>query len=257
MWNKIMDVKARVSSNEGTLFSYAFAYSLIVGLAPLIIIAVVFIANFVFSVEQIISVLSRFIPADLIVPFINYISISDTSNLLLVIPLISVSIWVASKSFYSFLLLASEDDGLKLPKMLLRVLSVFYFVIFVVALLAVGFLVSFVPFSTELILPGILFIFFLFFYRILSFNQISLLQLFYGAGFSSIALMLVGQFFFFYINSFTNYENIYGPLASFMILLISAWVISWVIFVGYCINIVFGKTQEGDVLPVFSRFNRK
>lgn len=256
MFKKILEVSDRVRSNEGTLFTYAFAYSIIVGLAPLLIISVVFVGNYVFSVDQIVSLLSKYIPSDLIIPFVNYISLSDVSSLQLLIPLLGVSTWVASKSIYSFLLLASEDDGFDLPHSFLRLLSLIYFIAFVIGVVAVGFLVSFIPIPKSLFSPIILFVFFLFFYRALSFNRVSLKQLIWGSLFTSIALTLVGSLFFIYINSFSNYETIYGPLSSFMILLISSWLISLIIFIGYCINISFGKTQDNDSMKVFDRFNR-
>lgn len=256
MLSKIKAVRDRVNSNEGTLFTYAFAYSIIVGLAPLLIISVVFVSNYVFSIEQIVNLLSKYIPGDLINPFVSYLAVSDISSLNLIIPLLGASIWVASKSIYSFLLLSSEGEGYKISHIFLRILSVVYFVAFVIGLVAVGFLVSFIPFQISLFLPIILFVFFLFFYRILSFNRISFKQLIWGSLFTSIALSLVGQLFFVYINSFSNYESIYGPLSSFMILLISSWMISWIIFVGYCINVIFGKTQDNEPIKFFGRFNR-
>lgn len=257
MLDKIKEVYSRVSSNEGTLFTYAFAYSLIVGLAPFLIVAVVFVGNYFFSVEQIVNLLAKYIPQDLIMPFVSYISLSDISSLSLVISLLSVSIWVASKSFYSFLLLASEDDGLDLPHFFLRILALVYFIIFIVVLIAVGLLVSFIPIGSTILLPLLLLIFFLFFYRILSFNKLKLVQLIWGSLFSTVAMVLVGRLFFIYINSFSNYENIYGPLASFMIVLISVWVISYIVFVGYSINRVFGDMHKADSLDIFSRFERK
>lgn len=256
MLEKVKEVVARVGSNEGTLFTYAFAYSLIVGLAPFIIIAVVFVGTYVFTIDQVMGLLARYVPSDLIEPFVTYISHSDLTNVSLLITLLTVSVWVASKSIYSFLLLSSEEDGFDLSHVFLRFLSVVYFVIFVVALIALGFVISFVPLPTTYILPGFLFFFFLFFYRILSFNHIRLSQLVLGSAFTSIALVAVGNFFFIYINSFSNYESIYGPLASFMIVLISTWIISWVVFVGYCINTVFGKTNDVNSIKIFDKFNR-
>lgn len=227
-----------MSSNEGTLFTYAFAYSIIVGVAPFLIIAVVFVGTYAYDVNQIVMFLQRYVPRDLIEPFVTYIQASQFSNIWLIISLLGVSVWVASKSIYSFLLLSSEQDEVNISGMILRILSVAYFVLLLLGLTLVGFVVNYISISSRFVMPILLLLFFTVFYRLLSFRFTRFKDVFPGAFVTSVVLTLLGRLFFVYINGYSNYETIYGPLASMMIMLISGWFISWVIFLGYCINLV-------------------
>lgn len=243
---KIKTVMEMMSSNEGTLFTYALAYSIIVGIAPFIIISVVFVGTYVYDVSQIIQLLQRYVPADLILPFVDYIQTSDLSNLWLIISLLGVSIWVASKSIYSFLLLSSEQDGVNINHFFLRILACIYFIMIVLGIMAFGILIGYVPFINKFTTPIVITFFFVFFYRLLSFKYTRFRDVIWGSVTTAIVLILLGRLFFVYINQYSNYQTIYGPLASMMILLISGWIIAWVIFFGYCINYVV----RDDTLPV-------
>lgn len=243
---KIQTVMEMMSSNEGTLFTYALAYSIIVGIAPFIIISVVFVGTYVYDVSQIIQLLQRYVPADLILPFVDYIQTSDLSNLWLIVSLLGVSIWVASKSIYSFLLLSSEQDGVNINHFFLRILACVYFVMIVLGIMAFGILIGYVPFINKFTTPIVITFFFVFFYRLLSFKYTRFRDVIWGSAITSIVLILLGRLFFVYINQYSNYQTIYGPLASMMILLISGWIIAWVVFFGYCINYVV----RDDTLPV-------
>lgn len=243
---KIQTVMEMMSSNEGTLFTYALAYSIIVGIAPFIIISVVFVGTYVYDVSQIIQLLQRYVPADLILPFVDYIQTSDLSNLWLIVSLLGVSIWVASKSIYSFLLLSSEQDGVNINHFFLRILACVYFIMIVLGIMAFGILIGYVPFINKFTTPIVITFFFVFFYRLLSFKYTRFRDVIWGSAITSIVLILLGRLFFVYINQYSNYQTIYGPLASMMILLISGWIIAWVVFFGYCINYVV----RDDTLPV-------
>ena len=246
MKHKTKELFGMMTSYQGALFTYAFAYSIIAGIAPFLIIAVVFIGNYIFPVDQLVMFLQRYIPADLVVPFVEYLSASNIENLWLIISLLVVSVWVASKSIYSFLLLSAEQDELNVYHFLLRLLAMIYFVLIIVGVGIVVFLLSYFPISNSLALPLLIFIFFLFFYRLLSFKYTAFKDVIYGSIFSSVTLALLGRLFFNYINQYSNYQTIYGPLASLMILLISGFIISWVIYCGYSINYVF-RSQNTEV----------
>ncbi|WP_159648760.1 YihY/virulence factor BrkB family protein [Erysipelothrix aquatica] len=243
-----------MSSNEGTLFTYAFAYSLIVGIAPILILSVVFIGKYVVPVEQLISFLQRYIPKDLIEPFVLYISASNFDNLGLLITLFAASVWVGSKSIYSFLILSSEQDQVSVNGWLLRGLSVTYFLLILVGVASVGLIMGFFDFSYKLFVIPLVIGFFMVFYRLMSFRYTKWREVLPGAIIAALILLLLGQLFFVYINRFTNYQTIYGPLASIMILLISGWFIAWIIFFGYSINYVF-RDNESE-LPEKNRFIR-
>lgn len=239
IFDKGMEVYKMVVSKEGALFANAFSYSLLVGLAPLIIIAIIFIGNFVFSVDQMVNILVQYIPKELVFPFIDYITLNNDNSLFFMISLFSASAWVASKTLYSFLMISSDLDRVKIRSMYLRVMSVVYFVLLVLAIVGVGLVLGFVPLPSIIIVPITLLVFFFMFYSMLSFRHVSLKALLLGSIFSSVAMGLLGRLFFDIINRFTNHDTIYGPLSSLMILLISLKVISTIIFTGYAITYVF------------------
>ena len=60
--------------------------------------------------------------------------------------------------------------------------------------------------------------------------------------FTSACIVLIGVFFFYIVNHYTRYNALYGPLASLVIMLISIYLISSVIYFGYCLNHEYGKS---------------
>lgn len=236
---KIIAIYKSATSGEGSLFIYAFSYSLLLGLAPFLIIAVMVIGNYVFSVDQIVNLMTQYIPKQLIDPFISYILINDFDSWWALFTLLGASVWVASKSIYSFLVNSSIRDEVKIYGFVLRIISLIYFIILVLMIIVCGVVVSLIDIPNIFVMPLLLFVFFYIFYRLLSFRRIQFRELALGAGFSTIAILLVGQLFFVIVNTFFNYDTIYGPFASLMILLLSLNVISMIIYVGYLITNVF------------------
>lgn len=259
--NKLEDVKAMMTSREGTLFTYALAYSLVTGIAPFLIIIVVYMGTYIYNAEQIITVFQRYIPSDLIMPFVKYIKATEMSSPWFIISLLGISIWVASKSVYSFLLLSSEHDDIPISNFVLRILAMVYFVLIILGVAVVFVLIGYFPRLNSYVLPLLTFVFFLFVYRLLTFRYTRFSDVVYGSIFSSLSVTVLGRFFFRYINQYSNYQTIYGPLSSLMIMLISAWFIAWVVYCGYVINYVFrhddGKVKEKDLLIHYLGKHRK
>lgn len=243
MKEKIKDIATMMTTNESTLFIYALAYSIITGVAPLLIIMVVYMGTYVYNVDQIVSLLQRYIPEDLILPFVSYIQASEMTSKWFIVSLLGVSIWVASKSIYSFLLRSSVVDNVNVNNFVLRILAMIYFVIIILGIGFVSFLMGYFPYINRFVLPLLMFVFFVIVYKLLSFRYTGFRDVVYGSVFSSITLSLLGRLFFQYINQYSNYQTIYGPLASLMIMLISGWFIAWVVYCGYCINYVFRHTD--------------
>ena len=233
-----------VTDREGTIFTYAFAYSLIVGLAPLLIITVVFIGNYLLDVTQIIYYLQRFIPGEFIEPFIDYVMLTDARSTWILLSLLGASLFVASKSIYSFLLMARKSDDNPRGSIVLRITAFVYFVVLVFGFVVLGILISYLPFGKKQLIPLVIFAFFAIFYQLIYSKKLKLSALLSGAGFASVALLLLGQGFFIYINEFSSYKNVYGPLSSLMILLISMWLVSWIFYAGYCVSVVLNEDTE-------------
>lgn len=246
MWGKIKKIYKMVTDQEGTIFTYAFAYSLIVGLAPLLIITVVFIGNYLLDVTTIINYLQRFIPGEFIEPFIDYVMLTDARSTWILLSLLGASMFVASKSIYSFLLMARKNDDKPRKSIILRITALIYFVVLVFGFGLLGFVISYLPFGKKQLIPVVIFAFFAIFYQLIYSKNLKLSALLWGAGFASVTLLLLGQGFFIYINEYSSYQNVYGPLSSLMILLISMWLVSWIFYAGYCVSVVLNEDTEAE-----------
>lgn len=50
--------------------------------------------------------------------------------------------------------------------------------------------------------------------------------------------------YIFYVENYTRYNFLYGPLASIMVLLISIYLISSIIYFGYCLNYEYRNSTK-------------
>ncbi|HZJ87363.1 MAG TPA: hypothetical protein VFC75_03975, partial [Erysipelothrix sp.] len=73
MKDKFIEAYKMLTSHEGTLFVYAFAYALVVGIAPFLIVTVLVMSNLLLDMDTMVEMMSHYIPSDLILPFITYI----------------------------------------------------------------------------------------------------------------------------------------------------------------------------------------
>ena len=55
--------------------------------------------------------------------------------------------------------------------------------------------------------------------------------------------MIIGLTFIYYIEHYTRYDILYGPLAGLVILLISIYLVSSIIYFGYCLNQEFSNSR--------------
>lgn len=235
---KVKKIFGMITTDESKLFVNALAYSILVGIGPFIIIAVAFFGTYIIDVNVLVTILSGYIPQELVLPFVEYIGASQINNLGIVISLMSASLWVGSKSVYSFMLLNNQYQDGKQTGFLLRLVSVGYFAIIIALLAAMVFLAVFFNIESVLLLFAIVVIFLMIFYKMTSSRKDTLVQVFFGSIIAAILLLLFGQVFFIYVNDFSNYGSIYGPLASIVVMMISSWFISWILFFGYSVNYV-------------------
>ncbi len=245
MKQKFIDSYKMLTSHEGTLFVYAFAYALIVGIAPFLIVAVLVTSTLLLDMNTMVEMMSHYIPSDLIVPFISYVKEVAPSDVILLISLSSVSFWVASKSVYSFLLEASRIDKVEIKGFVLRIISVVYFIFILLGGMSVIVLLRYLPPYNYITVPLLMWLMMMSFYRLISFRFSSFSDVYMGSALSTAALIGLGRLFFVYVNDFSNYQNVYGPLASLMILLISIYYISYIIYFGFCVNVQFYEEKEG------------
>ena len=237
-------------SDDGFLFTYAFAFSLVLTLAPSLLIVVLLFSLTYVDFSLIEEVMLRFIPnltneqiQYIVAYFTNrqysWFSFSST---------MSASFYLASKSIYALLLISSKQEKVELPHWYLRCYSIMFYIRFVVVL------VIFIHICYPYLLKSSLFRFFslwffiYWFYHSLSMRKRSLLFGLNGAFIFCILFHVLERCFLFIIQYFTSYQVIYGPLASFVTLILAIYLISCIIYIGFCWNVVWQK-EDIEQLP--------
>ena len=72
-----------------------------------------------------------------------------------------------------------------------------------------------------------------------------------GAMFSTICIMGLATLFVTIVKYFTSYQDVYGPLASLVTLLLAIYLISCIIYFGFCLNLVMEETYGREAeLPM-------
>lgn len=236
---KILQVYDLFTSYDGTTFVYALSYSLLLALAPLTALLVVFFRRSPEGLANILDFAEQYIPQDLLSPFIDFFLGNSPVELIPLIFFIVVSLWVASRAIYSFLMISAHLDEVALPQWFMRGVSLIDFVVLLASLGLMVFVLQQFPFTGLLTQIAVLFVGFCIFYRLLSFRNYQWRAVAPGALFTTVCMSLLGTFFFFVINHFTHYESIYGPLSSMVILFLSVYIIASIIYLGFCVNQVF------------------
>lgn len=231
-------------SLEASLFRYSLSYCFLLALLPGIIVALLLFQYSIVGVDTLLEFLFRFVPEDLIGPFVEFIMNKSYNSLIGVGIALIVPCYVASKSFYSFMLISAKHESFDSPKLLIRFKSIILFFIFIAGIVGIAILVHFLSWN---VISGFgigLFVVFWLFYRMLSFEKRPLSYGCVGSLFSSVTILLIGYLFFYFVSEFTSYQTMYGPLASLVVLFLAVYVISCIIYFGYCLNIVYGAYKK-------------
>lgn len=235
-------------SPNGTLLRYSLSYCFLLSLLPTLIVGISFFQNSILDTESILPIIYQYIPENLIKPFIDYIMDKDFNNIVSLVISLAVSCYVASNALYSFLLISAKNESFDTYNILIRIKSVILFVVMFLGIIGIGLITHFLNLGIMITLSVGLVVSLYLFFRTLSFRKRPLSFGVIGAIFTSIAILLLGQLFFYIIVKFTTYESVYGPLSSIVVLLLSAYVISSVIYLGYCLNYAFAnKTEKEEV----------
>ncbi|MFV0379246.1 MAG: YhjD/YihY/BrkB family envelope integrity protein [Anaerorhabdus sp.] len=257
---KIKAIYKMVFSLEGSLFRYSLAYGLLLSLLPVLLaIVLLFQKSIFFSIESTLNYLYRFIPQDLIIPFIDYISSQSSPSGITLIVSIVIALYLASRSIYSFMLISAKYENFMFPKIIIRIKSILVFLLLLTSFFALGLFFAFVPIigSIKVITSIVtLFIVLFIFFRTLTFEKRPLNYGIYGTIFTSISLILTGLLFLYFVREFSSYATLYGPLSSLVITLLSLYVISTIIYTGYCINVVFAKKVINPIFKHQNFFNK-
>lgn len=236
---KLIQCYRMFTSFEGTTFVYALSYSLLLALTPLIALVVLVFRNSNQGLSTILQFLQKYVPSEFITPFVEFFTNNSPSELLPFLFFIGVSFYVASKSIYSFLLISARADEVDFPSWFLRIVSILDFLVLLAMMIGTVWLFHILQIQALIAQILLLFWGFCVFYRLLAFRNYEFRYIIKGAAFTTAALSLLGTFFFFVIDHFTSYQSIYGPLASLVILFLSAYIIASIVYIGFCINQVF------------------
>lgn len=241
---KIIQCLEQLNSLEGSLFIYSLSFSLLLAIAPSITVFVTSFEWFNIDVSQITAFASKYFPSEYVLPFVEFLTNNSPASRLTSLISMVVSLYLASRCLYSFLLISASNEKIDYPKWSLRIYSVFEFVVIYIYLMFSILLATFI--YVPIVYVGAALFGFYFFYHLCTFKKRGFKYGMIGSLFSSVSIFLVGTLFFKIVQTFTNYDSIYGPLASFMILLLSVFVISSIIYMGYILNNLFIENKENS-----------
>lgn len=239
---RLKRVITKFISPQGNLFRYSSSFCILLALLPGLIIVLKIFQNEILNDPEIVDFLYGYIPEVLLAPFIQYILARQYNTYLSMIISMSLSIYLASNACYSFMLISMNDENFHTYGILIRIKAIVMFIYLIIGLLILA-IVNYIINSIIVIIFGLL-IFFYLFYRILSFEKRPLTYGLIGSLFAGSGIMMIGIFFFYYVEHYTRYDILYGPLASLVVLLISIYLISSVIYFGYCLNREYGKSYQ-------------
>lgn len=232
------------SSFDGTLFRNSLAYSFLLALFPTLIVIVMLFQNSVLDIDPILNSLYRYLPESLIAPFVSYIMKRTYQGVITIVVSLIIAFYLASKSIYSFMIISAKYENFNVPKILIRIKSYVLFVFLVLSILIIGTFISFWVHSYKVIIPMGLFVVLYVFYRVLTFEIRDMSYGLLGASVVTLMLLLLGNLFLSVVSTFFSYDNLYGPMASLLISLLSIYLVSSSIYFGYCLNLVYGKTKD-------------
>lgn len=229
-------------SIEGSLFRYSLSFCLLLALLPSLTLVIVLFQNSVFDLEEILQALYQFLPADFLEPFIEYIMTKDYPSFISLVVALTTACYLASKSFFSFMMISSTQENFKTYKILIRLKSIFLFVLFIASIISIGIVSHLFGFNAYITYGLGLVVVFYFLYRMLSFEKRPISYGILGAILVSVSIICIGYGFFSVIQTFTSYASIYGSFSSLVIMFLSIYVIASIMYLGYCVNFIYGKS---------------
>ena len=239
-----------LKNEEGLLFTYALAFSLLLTIAPSLLIFVLLFASTYIDFTFIEDILMRFLPnvTNEQIQHIVYYFVDRDYSLWSFVTTICASFYLASKSIYAFLFISARNEMVSVKKWYLRLLSLWFYISFV--LLIVGYIQLLYPYLMKyggfrwLSLWGFLY----YFYNRLSFRKYSFKYGITGSLIASILFSILASLFMVVIQYFTSYQDVYGPLATFVTVILAIYLISCIIYIGFCWNLIWQK-EDIEQIP--------
>ncbi|RHM60113.1 MULTISPECIES: YhjD/YihY/BrkB family envelope integrity protein [Coprobacillaceae] len=231
-------------SDDATLFRYSLSFCLLLSLLPALVIIFYFFNEIAIDPTVLVNALYDFIPQELLSPFIQFVSDKNYHSIMSIIITLIVATYVASKSFYSFMIISMQDENFIIPLILVRLKAFVSFALFMIAICAISIMNQYILALNSLFFILSLIAIFYLFYRVLSFEKKPLSYGLLGSVFSSVAIVGVGRLFLWFVEYFTSYHSLYGPFASLVVLFLSVYLISSIIYFGYCLNRIYGQSYQ-------------
>lgn len=245
----IREIYEQFDSFDGRLFRYALAFSLLLAIAPILIALILVFQNTLAEHEEaaaaLVRVLIQYLPGDMILPFVEWFTKEgEPIGFWATISTLAVSFYLASRSIYSFLLIAAQVEQVEVSGIYVRIRAIVLTVYFAFYLSASYFIVLLAQqiwlIAVSLLAIGL----FMGMYHALSFYHRPLFYGLAGSLFSVSSFVLLGMLLTKMLEAFTSYPTVYGPMASFMTLLLSIYIIACIIYLGYCIHVVMENAAD-------------
>lgn len=251
---RFMDLYKEFTSFEGSLFKYSLSFSFLLALAPSLVIIVMLFKYNLLPIDIIINFIMSFLPyassEETITPIIQFF-LERQYNLVSFFITLCVSFYLASRIVFSFLLISASHEEVDVPKWAIRIKSIVLFIMFLAMLVGCVAIGTFLKEYLPLVSSGLMLLLFTMMYRALSFRKRNWSFGILGAIFTTLMILCLASLFITIINHFTSYQDVYGPLASLVTLLLAIYLISCIIYFGYCLNIVFEEDYGAeDRLPL-------
>lgn len=248
---KMKDMMLEFFSVESNLFVYSLSFSLLLSLAPsLIIFAMLFKWGKLMDVNVVLTLLqSLHLSGDLqtLVEEIFMEFMNKDYGFIPAVTTLCVSFWLASRSINSFLLISANHEEVDVIKFSIRIQSIAMYMVFV-ALMIAGIVLatvlyhivdaSLLPLLAVVIMVPV----FTLMYRSLSFRKRSLTFGLIGGLFTTTAMIVLFYLSFILIHRMIAYNRIYGSLASLVALLLVIYIIGSIIYFGFLLNLVFEES---------------
>lgn len=238
---KIKQVIHQYYSHDGSLFRYALSYCLLLSLLPALTIILFFYKEINLDHIIIMERLYEFIPQELLKPFVEYVLNKDYASFRSFVMSLIVATYVSSRTVYSFMLLSMQNEEFDMYRLPVRVKAFFVTFLLIVAVCGISLISQYLIFLSSYIFFIGLFVVHYLFYRTLSFEKKPWDYGVIGGLVSSLLIVLIGNLFFWFIKYFTSYDHLYGPFASLVILFLAIYLVSSLIYLGYCLNEVYGR----------------
>lgn len=245
---KIRSIYSEFTSFEGSLFKYSLSFSLLLALAPSLLLFAMLFRYAYLPIDMILNFVINFLP-DTSVEMLDQLFLFFTDkdySIVSFIVTVCVSFYLASRSIFSFLLINASHEDVDVPKWSIRIKSIIMFVVMVAFIVLGVYIATIFKQFLPLIAASFMLMMLTGLYRALSFRKRNWCFGMIGGMFSTICIMGLAALFVSIVQNFTSYKDIYGPLAALVTLFLAIYIISCIIYLGYCLNIVFEEDYGNE-----------